>query len=311
MVSYYSLMCILCITSTQAERNLLSPPYTCTTTTTLCQPGETTERGMNGLPGIKSEKGIPCQCNIADEQAMREMSRKIDEIESENRKMKQQIRDLETKNDQINKTIKKLGDSDFIFPSSCDQNGMASKIYPRKSEGDLTPIEVNCELYSVNEDGWITIQRRQNGAVRFYDRNWESYATGFGDKNEEFWLGLRTIHQLTTSRDYKLRIDMRTKPGTSYYAEYSTFEVGSEKSKFQLTISGYSGNADDYMSYHNHQTFSTYDADNDAYEESCALNHNGAWWYKSCYGSNLNGKYDYNFYWNDYLSFSEMKIHPV
>nr|XP_039273447.1 fibrinogen-like protein A [Styela clava] len=328
MFSYYLLMCILCITSTLAQTNVLSPPYTCTTTTTLCQPGETTEhapstlqtsisqgrpgkRGMNGLPGIKGEKGEPCQCDIVDEEAMRDMRRKMDEIGIENREMKQQIRDLETKNDQINKTVKKIGDSDFILPSSCDQNGMASKIYPRKSEGDLTPIEVNCGLYSVNEDGWITIQRRQNGAVRFYDRDWKSYATGFGDKNKEFWLGLRTIHQLTTSRNYKLRIDMRTKSGTSYYAEYSTFKVGSEKSKFQLTISGYSGDDIDRMSYHNQQYFTTYDVDNDSNGGNCARQFNGAWWYKSCYHSNLNGKYDSHFSWVGNLSFSEMKIHPV
>ncbi|XP_077974318.1 fibrinogen-like protein A [Styela clava] len=330
MVSYSLLMCILCMTSTQAQKDILSPPYTCTTTTTLCQPGETTEhatstlqtstsqgrpgkRGMNGLPGIKGEKGEPCHCGIVDEQAMRDMRRKMNEIEIENREMKQQIRDLETKNDQINKTIKKLEEenSNFTFPSSC-KNGMTSKIYPRKSEGDLTPVEFNCELYSVNEDEWITIQRRQDGSVRFYNRNWESYARGFGDKNGEFWLGLRTIHQLTTSRNYKLRIDMRQKSGTAYYAEYSTFKVGSENSKFQLTISGYSGDARDKMLYHNHRYFSTYDVDNDARgNENCARSRDGAWWYGSCELSNLNGKYDSYFHWGLYLSFSEMKILPV
>nr|XP_039274054.1 ficolin-1-like [Styela clava] len=331
MVSYSLLICMLCMTSTQAQKDILSPPYTCTTTTTLCQPGETTEhatstlrtstsqgrpgkRGMNGLPGIKGEKGESCQCDIVDEEAMRDMRRKMDKIETENREMKQQIQDLETTNIQMNRTIRNLevGKVDFLFPSSCDQNGTDEKIYPWRNEGNFRPATVNCELYSVNEDGWITIQRRQDGSIRFHDRNWESYARGFGDKNGEFWLGLRTIHQLTTSRNYKLRIDMRQKSGTAYYAEYSTFKVGSEKSKFQLTISGYSGNAQDTMSYHNHRYFSTYDVDNDSRgNENCARRSDGAWWYGNCEHSNLNGKYDSHFHWGHLLSFSEMKILPV
>ena len=38
--------------------------------------------------------------------------------------------------------------------------------------------------------------------------------------------------------------------------------------------------------------FSTYDKDNDEHEtKGCAVNRTGAWWYKECGSSNLNGKY--------------------
>ena len=37
--------------------------------------------------------------------------------------------------------------------------------------------------------------------------------------------------------------------------------------------------------------FSTRDQDNDLYPSSCAVNHQGAWWYGSCKHSNLNGLY--------------------
>ena len=38
--------------------------------------------------------------------------------------------------------------------------------------------------------------------------------------------------------------------------------------------------------------FSTKDEDHDNSENyGCAASHHGAWWYKSCYSSNLNGKY--------------------
>ena len=37
--------------------------------------------------------------------------------------------------------------------------------------------------------------------------------------------------------------------------------------------------------------FSTKDRDNDHGRGSCARSYNGAWWYKHCHDSNLNGAY--------------------
>ena len=48
----------------------------------------------------------------------------------------------------------------------------------------------------------------------------------------------------------------------------------------------------DALSPHNSQQFTTYDKDNDETStENCAELHKGAFWYKSCYNANLNGKY--------------------
>jgi ficolin len=48
----------------------------------------------------------------------------------------------------------------------------------------------------------------------------------------------------------------------------------------------------DSMKSHNGSQFSTPDQDNDGnYRFNCAVDYHGAWWYWSCYSSNLNGEY--------------------
>jgi len=81
----------------------------------------------------------------------------------------------------------------------------------------------------------------------------------------------------------------------------------------------------DSLTDHAGQKFSTMDQDNDVCSCSCAAKFKGAWWYKKCYLSNLNGQYirgqhnsnSNGIEWvrwkgNRYsLKISEMKIRPV
>ncbi|KAK0065228.1 BpFREP5.1 [Biomphalaria pfeifferi] len=149
-------------------------------------------------------------------------------------------------------------------------------------------LKVMCDT-KTDGGGWLIFQRRINGKVDFY-RGWKEYRDGFGDYNiGEFYLGNDYIFNLTSTGKYDLRVDL--KYNDFYYAQYSNFQILSEKEKYQLKIGAYSGNAGDSLSYHNNAHFSTYDQDNDNSSMNCAWTVSGAWWYKSCHHVNLNGRW--------------------
>ncbi|XP_031565514.1 ryncolin-1-like isoform X1 [Actinia tenebrosa] len=161
--------------------------------------------------------------------------------------------------------------------------------------------------------------------VRYLDfyRSWADYKNGFGDLKGEFWLGLDKINRLTHQTRNRLRVDLQDIKGKSVYAEYDYFAVSSERSKYKLSLGTYSGTAGDSLSYHRGMAFTTKDRDNDAKSGNCAVNYTGAWWYKSCHYSNLNGLYHHGknradgvawYHWkNNYYSAkrAEMKIRPA
>ena len=71
----------------------------------------------------------------------------------------------------------------------------------------------------------LVIQKRggNEGIKENFERTWDEYKNGFGDREEEFWLGNDQIHQLTKSGDMKLRVELEAHNGSTAWAEYNTF----------------------------------------------------------------------------------------
>ncbi|XP_057680504.1 fibrinogen C domain-containing protein 1-like isoform X2 [Corythoichthys intestinalis] len=186
---------------------------------------------------------------------------------------------------------------------------------------------VYCDM-STDAGGWTVIQRRQDGSVNFF-RGWEAYRDGFGKTTGEHWLGLQRIYALTRSGGYELRIDMADFENATAFANYAEFSVGRdsvnpEEDGYPLDVDRYSGTAGDSLLKHSGMAFTTKDRDLDQSENNCATYYQGAWWYRNCHTSNLNGRYlggahasyadgvEWSSWtgWQYSLRFTEMKIRP-
>ncbi|XP_053178215.1 angiopoietin-related protein 3 [Scomber japonicus] len=177
------------------------------------------------------------------------------------------------------------------FPTDCsklfDKDGVSSGIYvikPNQSE----PFNVYCEM---GPDGASTvIQRRVDGSVEF-DQTWEDYEKGFGDLENDFWLGLKKIHSLTQQGMYILRIDLEDWKEEKHWAEYR-FSLEGPSKGYTIHLSHFSGDLTDAMANNTGVSFFTKDRSDDTTRNSnCARSYTGGWWFNGCGETNLNGRY--------------------
>ena len=112
-------------------------------------------------------------------------------------------------------------------------------------------------------------------------------------------MGLEEIHQLTTTHDVSLYINIETCVGEPFTLKLEEFSVGNADSNYAWNFSEYSQSSDRmkrevFRSGDNNMMFTTHDRDNDLSDDiNCASDYNrGGWWYKSCTYINLNGNYE-------------------
>ncbi|XP_061169208.1 microfibril-associated glycoprotein 4-like [Saccostrea echinata] len=182
-----------------------------------------------------------------------------------------------------------------------DKGVMMSGVYIicpwKRGETNLHCVQVYCDM-ETDGGGWTVIQRRQSGDVSF-ERNWEEYKMGFGDVFTSYWIGNDIIHQLTKEKSSSLYMEITLFNETVMFMKYEFFFITDENTDYILNISGKAtGTLEDRIrnvppsDMINGAKFSTYDKDNDQSKTySCAVDHQGGWWYNYCHDVYLNGPY--------------------
>ena len=140
--------------------------------------------------------------------------------------------------------------------------------------------------------GWTTIHQKFNDDINF-NLTWNDYKVGFGNPGGNFWIGLETMHQMTSTAPYRLRIEFQASYNSVwYYAEYSKFLIDAETNQYTIHVSGFTGDAGDSLQYtgatkwlHNGMPFSTPDSSNN----HCAAGYGAGNWFNNCYYFLLTG----------------------
>ncbi|CAB4069153.1 Ficolin-1-A,Ficolin-1-B,Techylectin-5B,FibrinogenC domain-containing protein 1-A,Fibrinogen C domain-containing protein 1,Ryncolin-4,Ficolin-2 [Lepeophtheirus salmonis] len=156
--------------------------------------------------------------------------------------------------------------------------------------------QVYCEMK--NGDGWTLLQRRgefENEENYFY-RNWEEYKDGFGDLNDEHWVGLESMFELTNEeKKVDLRFILEDYEGNRTAVTLVEFRVANEESGYRLFYKGIINHSRSKYPLLGRSVpakgtkFSTFDKDNDEWKGNCAVRFSGGWWYSACHNSNING----------------------
>ncbi|XP_034489760.1 microfibril-associated glycoprotein 4 [Drosophila innubila] len=174
-------------------------------------------------------------------------------------------------------------------PRNClkQQHGVV-RIRPR---ANMDPFFVFCDQ-KIRGGGWTVVANRYNGTEDF-NRNWVDYKIGFGPLTAEFFMGLEKLHQISSSEDYELLVQLENRKQELRYALYDHFSVGGESEQYRLNVLGkYQGDASDALRQHTGKKFTTFDRNNYESEVNCAVSQSAAFWYaSSCSLSNPFGLY--------------------
>ena len=158
-----------------------------------------------------------------------------------------------------------------IFKRGVSQDGVY-KIYPNSTEG----IQVYCEM---GKGGWTRIMNRIDNGTAF-DRSWNDFKIGFGDINDNHWLGFNSISRILSIGKIMVRFEFMSQASPLDFFEFDQIMIASESLKYKLTL-GTLGNHNIMVDfgYHNGTVFST--RDNDFH--SCAWSYKSGWWFNGCH----------------------------
>ncbi|ALC39862.1 maker547 [Drosophila busckii] len=204
-----------------------------------------------------------------------EATSKCEQPKFEFEKLQAKIREQEL-------TIARLEAKCFAVPTeatSCLPFGKSNEIQRIRIPGTES-FQVLCAAKIAGE-GWTVILNKRQHTGSFY-RTWYEYRNGFGDLQDDFFIGLQRLHLMTKFQPHELYVEIKDFWNTTSYASYSNFSIGNETEAYKLLTLGAFTGGKDYFKTQLHMKFSTLNRDNDNDVRNCATIFQFGWWYNTC-----------------------------
>jgi len=182
-----------------------------------------------------------------------------------------------------------------LFPKTCREVLIRNKAAP---DGPyLIEPRTGKVMQVYCKQGITLFQKRVDGSTNFF-LPWEKYRNGFGNPEQNFWLGLENLYSFLNQQSYDvLSYDLQISAsfqGQSYSGLYHGFRIGNEGTKYTINWDSRdaSSTLQDCLNEHQGSKFCTYDSDNDLHPgNNLALLYQSGWWYFMGFYSNFNGKF--------------------
>ncbi|XP_053904300.1 fibrinogen-like protein 1-like protein [Malaclemys terrapin pileata] len=154
-----------------------------------------------------------------------------------------------------------------VWPKDCSEItwNRVSGVFVIQPTG-FHQIVVYCDLNSTSE-GWTVLQRNRHDTQITWAESWSTYKYGFGNVQDDYWLGTEYIYRIAKQKVYQVRFVIHDSSSTMKYADYNLFGLEDESKGYRLRLGSYTGTAGDAMAsnnpttVHDNMKFSTKDLD--------------------------------------------------
>ena len=137
-------------------------------------------------------------------------------------------------------------------------------------------------MYCYN--GWMSVlSRGQFGnPLDYFDRTWAEMQKPFGTGDNEHWIGLDNLYELSNAKNYVVKFELKGASGGPYHEVfYHDFQL-LDNVDYPMHMSGYNSTLstvpDNWGMNQNGMKFSTKDVDNDNNGGNCAVTYPGPNW---------------------------------
>ena len=148
-------------------------------------------------------------------------------------------------------------------------------------------VRAYCSMGLLNS-GWTVVARKLNYSNVFASKKYKDFVDGFGDFSGSYFLGLDTLHEMTSTSRHEAYIGMEYSSEYIPFAfvRYDRFAVGEKSSGYKLSLGSYIDNVPgqpdwtpggDELTYHRGSPFYAKDSS----QSNCGKDF-GGWWYARC-----------------------------